>query len=117
MKFCCKVSKAATETVETVLAAYGNEALTRVNIFDCFGRFRGGLVCFQGDRRSGRPSESRTEGDIIEKFRYLLLQNRHLSLRIIMDELPSARELHGRLALEIRGEGRKKNGLALNRKH
>jgi hypothetical protein len=44
-----------------------------------------GKKTFKTNPRSGRPSESRTD-DNIENVRQLLLQNRHLSLRMMADE-------------------------------
>jgi hypothetical protein len=76
IKFCLKAIKTATETVEMVHAAYGDEALMRSNVFRGYGRYREGREDVQYDPRSCRPSEFRTEGNI-EKIRQLLLQNRH----------------------------------------
>ena len=66
-------------------AAHGDEALTWSNISRWYGRIREGREDAQYYLRSGRHSECRTEGNI-EKFRQLLLQNRHLSLRMMADE-------------------------------
>jgi len=55
VKFCLKAGKTATETVEMVHAAYGDEALTRSNVFRGYGRFREGREDAQYDPRSGRP--------------------------------------------------------------
>jgi hypothetical protein len=85
IKFCFKAGKTATETVEVVRAAYGDEALTRSNIFRWYRRLREGREDVQDDTRNGGPSGSRTDGDI-ENVRQLLLQSRHLSLRMTADE-------------------------------
>ena len=42
IKFCFKAGKSATETLQTVNAAYGYQALTRSNVFRWYGRFRDG---------------------------------------------------------------------------
>jgi hypothetical protein len=85
IKFCFKAGKTATETAEMVRAVYGDEALMRPDIFPWYGRFHEGREDVQNDPRSGRPSEFRADGNI-ENLRQLLLQNRHLSLRMILDE-------------------------------
>lgn len=54
--------------------------------FRWYGRFREGRRDVQQDPRSGQPSDFRTDGNI-KKVRQLLLQNRHLSLRMIPDGL------------------------------
>ena len=85
IKFCFKAGNTATETVEMVRTAYGDEALTLSDIFCWYERFHEGREDVQDDPRSGRPSESGADGNI-ENIRQLLLQNRHLSLRMIADE-------------------------------
>jgi transposase len=91
IKFCFKAGKTATETVEMVCAAYGDDALTRSNIFRWYGRLREGREDVQDDPRSGRPSESPTNGNI-ENVRQLLLQSHHVSLRMLTDELGTSKD-------------------------
>lgn len=69
-----------------VHAAYGDEELRRSNIFSWYRRFCEGRQDVQDDTRCGHPSESRSASNV-ENIRQLLLQNRHLSLRMIADEL------------------------------
>ena len=64
LKFRFKAGKTATENVEMVRAAYGDETLTRYNIFRWCERFRKGREEVQDDPKSGRPSESRTDGNM-----------------------------------------------------
>ena len=42
IKFGFKAGKSATETLQMVNAAYGDQALSRSNVFRWYGRFRGG---------------------------------------------------------------------------
>jgi hypothetical protein len=85
MMFCFNASKTATGTVEMVLAANGDETLTGSNIFRRYERLREGPEEVQNDPRSSRPFESRTEVNM-ERVMQVLLQNRHLSLRMTADE-------------------------------
>jgi hypothetical protein len=57
IKFCFKASSTATETVEIVCAAYGDEALNRSKIFSWYEWFFEGSEDVQDDPRSGCPSE------------------------------------------------------------
>ena len=82
-----------------VRAAYGDEALTRSDIFRLYGRFHEGREDVQNDPRSGRPSESRADGNI-ENVRQLLLQNRHLSLRMIADETDISEDTIQKIVVE-----------------
>ena len=42
IKFCFKAGKSATEPLQMVNAAYGDQALSRSNVFRWYGRFRDG---------------------------------------------------------------------------
>ena len=86
LKFCFKAGKSVTETLQMVNAAYGDQALSRSNVFRWYGRFRDGREDIEEDPRSGRPTECRN-GNNVEKISQLLLQNRHFSLRMLADEV------------------------------
>ena len=75
-----------TETLQMVNAAYGDQALSRSNVFRWYGRFRDGREDIEDDPRSGRPTECRNDNNV-ERISQLLLQNRHLSLRMLADEV------------------------------
>jgi len=81
IKFCFKAGKSATETLEMVNATYGDQALSRLSVFRWYGRFHDGREDTEDDPRSGRPTECRNDNNV-EKISQLLLQNRHLSLRM-----------------------------------
>jgi len=42
IKFCFKAGKSAMETLQMVKAAYGDQALSRLNVFRWYGQFRNG---------------------------------------------------------------------------
>jgi len=86
IKFCFKAGKSATETLQMVNAAYGDQVLPRSNVFRWYGRFRDGREDTEDDHRSGRPTECRNDNNV-EKISQLLLQHRHLSLRMLADEV------------------------------
>ena len=56
IKFCFKAGKSVTETLQMVHAAYGDQALSRSNVFRRHGRFRDGREDIEDDPRSGRPT-------------------------------------------------------------
>jgi len=55
IKFCFKARKSARETLRMVNEAYGDQALSRSNVFRCYGRFRDGREDNEDDPRSDRP--------------------------------------------------------------
>jgi len=54
--------------------------------FRWYGRFRDGPEDIEDDPRSARPTECRNYNNV-EKYSQMLLQNRHLSLRMLADEV------------------------------
>ena len=63
-----------SETLQTVNAAYGDQALSRLNVFRWYGRFRDGREDIEDDPRSGRPTERRNDNNV-EKISQLSLPN------------------------------------------
>ena len=53
IKFCFKAGKSGTEALQMVNAAYGDQALSRSNVFQWYGRFRDGQEETEDDPRSG----------------------------------------------------------------
>jgi len=82
-----------------VNAAYGDQALTRSNVFRWYGRFRDGRENTEEDPRRGRPTECRNDSNV-EKISQLLLQNRHLSLRMLADEVNIGKDTVRKIVVE-----------------
>jgi len=64
IKFCFKASLFSTETLVLVQKVYGNEALSRSNVFRWHSRFRDGRELVEDEGRGGRPKSTRTEVSI-----------------------------------------------------
>ena len=61
VKFCAKLGKSTTETVETstiLNTACGDVAMKRATCFWWHKRFKNGRLSVEDDERSGRPSTS-----------------------------------------------------------
>ena len=99
IKFCFKAAKSATETLQMVNAACGDQALSRSNVFRWYGRFWDGREGIEDDPRSGRPTECRNYNNV-EKIAQLLLQNRHLSLRMLAEEVNTGKDTVRKNAVE-----------------
>ena len=63
-----------------------DQALPRSNVFRWYGRFRDGQEDNEDNPRSGWPTKCRNDNNV-EKISQLLLQNRHLLLRMLADEV------------------------------
>jgi hypothetical protein len=67
IKFCVKLDKSATETLEMLREAFGDHFLSRTAVFERHSRFKAGRVSVEDDERSGRPSTGKTT-DNVEKI-------------------------------------------------
>jgi hypothetical protein len=68
IKFCVKLGKSATETLEMLREDFGEHSLSRAAVFECHSRFKAGRVSVEDDERLGRPSTSKTTENV-EKIR------------------------------------------------
>jgi len=58
VKFCVKLGKSATETYD-LLKVYGDDSLSRSQVFEWFKMFEEGREEIGDDQRPGRPSTSK----------------------------------------------------------
>jgi len=91
IKFWFRAGKSVTETLQMVNAAYGDQALSRSNVFRWYGRSHDGREDTEDNPRSGRPTDCRNNNNV-EKISQLLLQNHHLSLRMLADEVNTGKD-------------------------
>ena len=82
-----------------VNAAYGDQALSRSNVFQWYGQFHDGQEDIEDDPRSGWPTECRNDNNV-EKISQVLLQNRHLSLRMLADEVNIGKDTERKIVVE-----------------
>jgi hypothetical protein len=74
IKFCMKLGKSTTKTLEMHHEAFGEHALSRTVVFARHSCFKDGRVSVEDDKRSGQPSTSkRTEN--VEKIQTPLPNN------------------------------------------
>ena len=82
-----------------VNAAYGDQALYCLNVFRWYGRFRDGQEDTEDDPRSGRPTECRNDNNV-KKISQLLLQNCHLSLRMLAHKVNIGKDTVRKIVVE-----------------
>ena len=75
VKFCFKTGKSASETYELLKTAFGDNCMSQSNVFVWFNRFKNGRESFEDEPRSGRPSTSKTNENVVN----LPLQDRQLT--------------------------------------
>ena len=79
VKFCVKLGKTATETLNLLREAYGPEAVGRTQCFEWHRRFQSGRSSLEDDERSGRPSTSITQENVL-RIRELVHEDRRRSI-------------------------------------
>jgi hypothetical protein len=52
-KFCVKLGKSATETIEMLREAFGGHSLSETVVFEWYSRFKASRGSFEDDKHSG----------------------------------------------------------------
>jgi hypothetical protein len=61
IKFCAKLGKSASETLQMLTEAYGADAMKKSTVFEWHKRFEEGREEVKEDERTGRPKIHRTD--------------------------------------------------------
>ena len=81
IKFWFLLEKPAAETVTMLREAFKEEALSQARVYEWFSPFKRGDISLEDQSRSGRPSTSRTEENILK------IRNAIFDCRRTIDEL------------------------------
>jgi hypothetical protein len=68
IKFCVKLGKSPTETLDMLREAFGEYYLSRMPVFEWHSRFKAGRVSVEGDERSRRTSTGKAQ-KMLKKFK------------------------------------------------
>jgi transposase len=85
IKSCFKLGKTAAETVELMRQVYGDNCLSRAQIFRWYARFKSGVETTEDEARPGRPFYVRNEG-LNAKVRERIREERCATVRMMADE-------------------------------
>jgi transposase len=61
IKFCAKLGKSASETLQILTEAYGADAMIKSSVYEWHKRFKEGREDVKDDERTGRPKTHRTD--------------------------------------------------------
>jgi hypothetical protein len=86
IKFCQKFGDYKAETIWKIHQAFSDDAMVATQTKEWFNHFKDGRTLADSDQRSGRPSTSRN-ASVIENVRSLILEDRHLTVQEIADEV------------------------------
>ena len=82
--FLIKLGNSATETYNLLTDVYGDQCLTRTQVFEWVKKFKDGREYVGDDPKSGRPSTAKTQENV-EKVARIVRGDRRLSIRAISE--------------------------------
>ena len=86
IKFCVNLGKSATETLEMIQQGFGDQSLSRAQVFQWHARFKTGRTSVDDDERTGRPT-SCTTPETVARIQKIIRQDRRLTIRDIAEEV------------------------------
>ena len=86
IKFCASLGKSATENLEMIQQVFGDQSLSRTQVFQCHAPFKTGRTSVDGDENTGRPT-SCTTPETVARIQELIRQDRHWTIRDIAEEV------------------------------
>jgi len=103
IKFCFKLKKTAAETVELMRQVYGDNCLSRAQIFRWNARFKSGVEMTEDEAKHGNPFSVRNE-ELIAKVRKQIQEERCVTVRMMADEFGVYREMICQILVEDLGK-------------
>jgi len=84
IKFCYKNEIKFFDTLKMLQKCYGDNTLSKTQVYQWYERFKSGREAVKDDARPGRPSTSKTDENV-DEIRQLLIENRKLTIREIAE--------------------------------
>jgi len=85
IKFCAKLGKSGSETLQLLRAAYGDAVLSSAQVFRWHKAFKDGRESVEYEQRTGHPSTARTENNVARVK--VLDRDRHLQMQLIAEDV------------------------------
>ena len=89
IKFCFKLGKKFAETYELLKKVYGDDCMSRIQVYTWFTRFKNGRDDLNDDPRPGRP-EASNRAELVEKVREIIAIGANFTVRMLAEELNSS---------------------------
>jgi hypothetical protein len=84
VKFCVKLGKSATETLEMLRDTFGEHSLSRTAVFEWHSRFKAGRLSVEDNERSERPNTSKMTENV-KKNREIIHEDRRRTIPELAD--------------------------------
>ena len=89
IKFCFKLGKKFSETYELLKKVYGDDCMSRTQVYTWFTRFKNGHDDLNDDSRPEWP-ESSNRAELVEKVREIITIDANFTVRMLAEELNSS---------------------------
>ena len=86
IKFCVTLGKCSTETLKLIQQSFGDQSLSRTQVFQWHARFRTRRTSVDDDEHTGRPT-SCTTPETVARIQELIRQDRRRTIRDIAEEV------------------------------
>ena len=86
IKFCDKLEKKFAETYELMKKVYGNDCMSRTQVYMWFTRFKNGGDDLNDDPRPGLP-EASNRAELVGKVREIIAVDANFTVRMLEGEL------------------------------
>ena len=87
-KFCFKLGKKFSETYKLLKKVYGDDFMSRTQVYTWFTRFKNGRDDLNDDPRPGRP-EASNRAELVQKVREIIAIDASFTVRMLAKELNS----------------------------
>ena len=103
IKFCVKLEKKFAETYELMKKVYGDDCMSRTQVYTWFTGFKNGREDLNDDLRPGRPEVS-NRAELVEKVREIIGIDANFTTRMSAEELNTSKNTIWRILTEDLGK-------------
>jgi len=86
IKFCAKLGKSGSETLQLLRTAYGDAVFSSSQVFRWHMAFKDGRESNEDEQCAGRPSTSRNDNNV-GRVKAVLDRDRRLNVRLIAEDI------------------------------
>ena len=86
IRFCANLEKSATEILEMIQQCFGDQSLSRTQVFQWHAWYKAGRTSVDDNEHTGRPTSSTTP-ETVAQIQEIILQDQRRTIRDIAEEV------------------------------